>query len=226
MEAVKTLIREVSKAVRLRSAMLFGSVVRGDADKLSDVDLLLICDEVFKARKLVYDLNPPLDVVIYSPKEMALMAKLGLPFIHHLANEGRVLLDDGTFKSVLDNLKEVDERTLEVLLSEARENVQKCSLLLEFKAAYVTNIFGVLMSLIEADLCFHGYKIFKKDEAIQKFFELHPKLLPLKETMLSMLSFYRSYARSKEAREIDVGNLPRKVEQILEAIERELPRES
>ena len=103
--AIEEVIKEASKLSKLHPAILFGSAARGDIDRFSDLDLLIICKDKFEIRKAIYDLDPPLDVSIYSPNELILMAGLGLPFIHHLAKEGIIILDDGTFKNVISNLR-------------------------------------------------------------------------------------------------------------------------
>ncbi|MDK2464361.1 MAG: nucleotidyltransferase domain-containing protein [Candidatus Korarchaeota archaeon] len=43
-EALRAAIEELAHLYRIRLAVLFGSLARGEANKLSDVDLAVLCD--------------------------------------------------------------------------------------------------------------------------------------------------------------------------------------
>ncbi len=79
--------------------ILFGSMARGDADEYSDIDLIVIKDTKQRfVRRLVeitefIPLDVGVDVLVYTPKELAAMLAEGNPFIEHALEEGTVLYE-------------------------------------------------------------------------------------------------------------------------------------
>ncbi len=79
---------------RARTAIVFGSVARGDADEWSDLDLVIVTDtsRPFLERYLdfvgIYDIWPRLDLLIYTPEEFEQMRAEQRPFIEHVLAEG------------------------------------------------------------------------------------------------------------------------------------------
>ncbi len=79
---------------RARTAIVFGSVARGDADEWSDLDLVIVADtsrpflERYRDFEGIYEVWPRLDLLIYTPEE--LQAE-GRPFIEHVLQEGVVI---------------------------------------------------------------------------------------------------------------------------------------
>jgi uncharacterized protein len=82
---------------REATAILFGSVARGDADEWSDLDLVIIADtprpflERYRDFETLYEVWPRLDLLIYTPEEFAAMQAESRPFIEHLLREGMVI---------------------------------------------------------------------------------------------------------------------------------------
>jgi predicted nucleotidyltransferase len=82
---------------RARKAIVFGSVARGEADRWSDLDLVIVVDtpRPFLDRYLdftgIYDVWPQLDLLIYTPEEFERMQAEGRPFIEHVLTEGVVV---------------------------------------------------------------------------------------------------------------------------------------
>ena len=80
-----------------RKAIVFGSVARGDADAWSDLDLVIVVDttrpflERYRDFEGLYDVWPRLDLLIYTPAELAQMQAEGRPFIEHVLGEGVVM---------------------------------------------------------------------------------------------------------------------------------------
>ena len=82
---------------RTRTAIVFGSVARGEADQWSDLDLVIVADttrpflERYRDFEGLYDIWPRLDLLIYTPAEFAQMREEGRPFIEHVLSEGVVI---------------------------------------------------------------------------------------------------------------------------------------
>ena len=78
--------------------ILFGSAARGEYDKVSDLDFLIIKEDVpvlglARMRQLddLIDRNIASDMLVYRPDEFEERIKLGDPFIKTILREGRVL---------------------------------------------------------------------------------------------------------------------------------------
>jgi len=71
---------------------MYGSRARGDADDLSDTDVLVIADPGTQVESLIAELAfPAISVSRYSWSEMERMWQYGSLYIHHLKLEGRRL---------------------------------------------------------------------------------------------------------------------------------------
>ena len=84
-----------------QKAILFGSYARGEQDRYSDVDIVVIKDtqQRFLDRlQAVYERVCPdyaLDVLVYTPQEFAEMGARGNPLIEQVQNEGIVIYEQG-----------------------------------------------------------------------------------------------------------------------------------
>ena len=82
---------------RARTAIVFGSVARGDADEWSDLDLVIVADtsrpflERYRDFEGIYEVWRRLDLLVYTPEEFAEMQAEGRPFIEHVLREGAVI---------------------------------------------------------------------------------------------------------------------------------------
>ena len=92
--AIETLAAD-SKARRI---VLFGSYARGDASDQSDVDLLVIEDEVVdrasemvRLRRLLRPLRIPVDVLVYSSDEIARLAHQTGTALYWAMKEGKIV---------------------------------------------------------------------------------------------------------------------------------------
>jgi uncharacterized protein len=82
--------------------VLFGSFARGDQNRASDLDLVVIassdlpfCDRIGRAIAVCYDASTRLAVeaLVYTPEEWARMRAAGSSFVALVEREGRVLHD-------------------------------------------------------------------------------------------------------------------------------------
>ncbi|MFQ5987219.1 MAG: nucleotidyltransferase domain-containing protein [Dehalococcoidia bacterium] len=82
-----------------RRVILLGSLARGEEDRYSDIDLVIIkeTEERFLDRiNSVYEILQPtraLDVLVYTPEEFEHMRREGNPFIERLLQEGMVIYE-------------------------------------------------------------------------------------------------------------------------------------
>jgi predicted nucleotidyltransferase len=82
----------------IEAVMLFGSTARGENDELSDLDILIIYNDVEimdlleKKKRLSQQLNIPVSwISLYNLSTMKKMASQGSYFIWHLKKEGKLL---------------------------------------------------------------------------------------------------------------------------------------
>lgn len=72
----------------MKNVYIFGSVVRGEIDQYSDIDLLLISDET------IHDIDPN-KYSIYSPERIKDLYAEGNPFAWHLYYESKLVFSSG-----------------------------------------------------------------------------------------------------------------------------------
>lgn len=115
---------------------LYGSHARGDADELSDVDILVVServDDYFNSEDLYADAKSA-SVTRYTWDEVERMAQSGSLFLRHLMMEGRALRETPTVKGQLSTaLSRLgryqfagrDARGFSEVLSDIRESISR-----------------------------------------------------------------------------------------------------
>lgn len=85
---------------------LYGSHARGDADWLSDIDVLVVSDNFVEVDSItsVLAFPSPLSITQYSWQEMQRMAQYGSLFLQHLHLEGQALREEGPVRGRLGRL--------------------------------------------------------------------------------------------------------------------------
>ncbi len=78
--------------------ILFGSAVRGDTDRHSDLDIVVIkntkkrfLERLIEVSKFIRDDLFPVDVFVYTPEEFKLMQEEENSFIEQVLKEGRII---------------------------------------------------------------------------------------------------------------------------------------
>ena len=95
---IQEAVRRLIEAAHPTQIILFGSYARGEQNKDSDLDLLVIVpnvtnrhDEMVRLRRSLARLPVPIDVVVYSMDEVEKRRALKGTMLNHALREGRVL---------------------------------------------------------------------------------------------------------------------------------------
>ena len=105
LEKAEHYLKLLRKKIGPLSAIVFGSVSRGDFNYASDVDVLVIAKELpsHPLRRIEILLSPwvpGVDPKGYTPSEFEALKQKNNPFIQSILQEGIVLLDDlGIFQT-------------------------------------------------------------------------------------------------------------------------------
>ena len=97
--ALDILVESIIKDYEPEMVLLFGSQARGDANKYSDIDIIIVKDtkERLKDRHniihTVADPRVPVDLIIYTPQEFRDMVRVGHRFVEKALRDGVVLYD-------------------------------------------------------------------------------------------------------------------------------------
>lgn len=97
LEAVLPRMVERLRALGAKRVILFGSLARGDVGKRSDLDLIVVLDapgrfldRLALVDEAVSDRDVPLDLLVYTSEEFALLSRTR-PFLRRALGQGRVL---------------------------------------------------------------------------------------------------------------------------------------
>jgi len=97
-EEIKKIVNQIVEKYKPEKIILFGSVARGNFDRDSDLDFLIIKKDVpEKGRERARELRKlikkkfPADFFIYRPDEFEDRLRLGDPFIKTVLKEGKIL---------------------------------------------------------------------------------------------------------------------------------------
>ena len=100
LETIQAAVERIVAAVHPSKVILFGSYARGDADAGSDLDLMVVENEVLdkgqemlKLYRTVGYIGVGVDLLVYSEKEMERRGHVSGTVIFHALHEGRVLYD-------------------------------------------------------------------------------------------------------------------------------------
>lgn len=93
----------IVQAMNPEKIIVFGSCAREDAQWDSDLDLLVVMqtelplvDRALKIRNLFEHIPCPMDIVVYTPEEVANWRQVPSSFIHQVLAEGRLLYERTT----------------------------------------------------------------------------------------------------------------------------------
>ena len=99
-ETIQYIVRTITTHLSPRRIILFGSYARGEAEPGSDLDLFVELDPPLPARgrgsqiKQLFDPYPcPMDIVVYSPEEVAYWKQAPPSLVDSVLKEGKVLYE-------------------------------------------------------------------------------------------------------------------------------------
>ena len=97
-EEIKEILKQIVEKYKPERVILFGSGVKGEFSKDSDLDFLIIKEEVppvgrERARELrrMIEKKVAVDFLIYRPEEFETRVRIGDPFLKAILKEGKVL---------------------------------------------------------------------------------------------------------------------------------------
>jgi predicted nucleotidyltransferase len=101
-QVTETLLAEITRrivdAFHPQKVILFGSYAYGQPDESSDVDLLVIMDSpetplqrIRRVAEVAEERFLPMDILVYTPSDIAARQAMGDPFIHGILTQGREL---------------------------------------------------------------------------------------------------------------------------------------
>ncbi len=121
-KAIESFAKRVVERLRdeILALVLYGSYVRGEYSKYSDVDVLvLIKSKDKKVKEIVYDIAYDIDLeydilislLFLTPEEVEMLIEKGSPFIENILLEGVILYDrDKTFEGIRERALKVEQR--------------------------------------------------------------------------------------------------------------------
>jgi len=99
-KSIAELSERIVREFQPERIILFGSYARGDFDRGSDLDLLVILanvanrfDEMVRLQSVLRGLRMPIDIVVYSANQVEERQHLRGTMLYHALTEGRVLYD-------------------------------------------------------------------------------------------------------------------------------------
>ncbi len=94
------IIDKISSNYNPEKIILFGSYAKGNPGEASDIDLFIIKDSILprykrglEVRRLLYGSMIPIDLLVYTPKEIELQKDKKYSFVYEVLNTGRVVYE-------------------------------------------------------------------------------------------------------------------------------------
>lgn len=114
---VEDYCRRVIEALKPRSILLFGSMATGRQGLGSDVDIIVISENLpgnfLERLRLLFELNPttaPIEALGYTPREFLRMLRRRHPTALDAVAQGKPLYDDGFLEEARRTFEEVRAR--------------------------------------------------------------------------------------------------------------------
>ena len=99
-DKILELVNKIASGYEPEKIILFGSYATGNPGGDSDLDLLVIKDtdlprpqRTMQVRKMIYGSMIPVDLIVYTPKEIEESKDNKFSFVYEVLNTGRVLYE-------------------------------------------------------------------------------------------------------------------------------------
>lgn len=219
-EDLKVEICALESWTNIREIYLFGSVARGDNDKNSDVDILIVIDDCDEEAYINYKktyaeiLNMPVSwLSVYRNHKIEKMHSIGSYFLWHIKEEGiklysrdncleQQLLTLPRYKNACRDLNEYS-----IILEDIKESVKKPVVSCEYELAVLASLVRntcIAISYMDGRMdfgretvvkyCFDTYKIHASIDEYRALYEYRlfntGKLESVKEAELNMVIYW------------------------------------
>jgi predicted nucleotidyltransferase len=191
------------------AVVLFGSVARGDDDRSSDIDLLVVSrdadlDAAAVRARLPHRLrHPKLAVTCIQPRRLRWIWRRGDVFAHHLSAERRILFDrDGAVTALMASTPPRPPSTIGTHLARAQAQLLAFDDLSPFRGELLfvlSSLYTLAKGLILTDLTRTGTATFNRQAAFEAFSARHPALAEDIRTVAELQPFYETVTRRRPA---------------------------
>ena len=99
-DKISEIVNKIASGYNPEKIILFGSYANGTPDEDSDLDLLVIKESdlprpqrTAHVRKMIYGSMVPIDLIVYTPKEIAESKDNRYSFVNEVLNTGKILYE-------------------------------------------------------------------------------------------------------------------------------------
>lgn len=191
----------------VETVCLFGSIIRGDFDEFSDIDILIViddCDDIlfFESKKLIEnELGLPAHwISLYRKSTIQELRDYGSYFLWHVKNEGKILYSKtGFIERILNSIKEYtkvrsDLECYLVVCNDIRKSIQMDNLTFSYELSLLASLARNTCIAITY-LC--GIKVFGRVSAVETCKNILGQDLPFSiDDYIDLYKFRIAYTRN------------------------------
>lgn len=97
---IDKIVKQLQNKYKPEKIILFGSFARGKPKKDSDLDLFIVkktrkntLERILEVDKILFNRNLPLDILVYTPRQIKERLTLGDFFVEDILNKGKILYE-------------------------------------------------------------------------------------------------------------------------------------